>query len=329
MIFNPFLSVIIPTYNSSNFIEDTIQSILDQSYKNFELLILDDCSQDDTFEKIKNFKDKRIRLLKNEFNRGYVFSLNKLISISKGDFIVRNDHDDISIKKRFEIQLKEFKKNKDLFICGGQIETIELKSKKISYPIKRNDLISFMFFNNPIHHPTVMIKSAMINLKENFYDENFCPSEDYYKWSKIISEFQIINSQKKLLLYRSHSNNYSKISLNKQKKKNLLIRNQYYKQNLGITLTDEINLLINALIYNENIDLKQLKVLKSFFKLLKNKSREKKYHKNFKTIISFFWLKACFFNLKKANFFLRIQLFLEYPNFSFILKRYLIKKILC
>ena len=100
MIFNPFLSVIIPTYNSSNFIEDTIQSILDQSYKNFELLILDDCSQDDTFEKIKNFKDKRIRLLKNEFNRGYVFSLNKLISISKGDFIVRNDHDDISIKKK-------------------------------------------------------------------------------------------------------------------------------------------------------------------------------------------------------------------------------------
>lgn len=329
MTSNPLLSVIIPTYNSSKFIDNTIQSILNQTYKNFELLILDDCSQDDTIQKIQNYKDKRIRILKNDINKGYIFSLNKLISISKGEFIVRNDHDDISIENRFEIQLEEFKKNKDLFICGGQIETIGLIQKKISYPLKRYDLISFMFFNNPIHHPTVMIKSCMIDKKENFYNENFCPSEDYYKWTKIIPDNKIVNSRKKLLYYRSHSNNYSKIALAKQKEKNILIRNEYFKQNLGIKPTDEINLLLNKLIYNENISLNQLIALETFFKLLRDKSTKKKYHKNLKSIISFFWLKACFFNLRKTNIFFRIKIFLKYPDLSFIMKKYLIKKMLC
>ncbi len=325
---NPLVSVIIPTYNSSRFIRKTIQSIIDQSYKNFELLILDDYSKDDTLDILKSFDDRRLRIYENKMNKGYVYSLNKLIKIANGKYIARNDHDDISHEKRLEIQIREFTNNKNLSVCGGQIKVIGLIKKKISFPTEYNDIISMAFFNNPLHHPSVMIKSEIINRNQPLYNEDFCPCEDYHLWASLLKENIIINSNKILVNYRSHENNYSKVALNSQKEKNILIRKRVFKNLLKIDLPLEINFLFNKLIYNDKLSKDQLLQIKVFFELMDSKSISFNYNKNLKCVMSFFWIKSCLLSLENSNFIKKIKILFSYPNFNIIHRKYLLKKII-
>lgn len=324
----PLVSVIIPTYNSSRFIRSTIQSILDQSYKNFELLILDDHSNDDTLNILKSFQDNRIKIYENKINKGYVYSLNKLIKIAKGEYIARNDHDDISYHKRLEIQIREFSNNKNLSVCGGQIKVIGLMKKKISFPTDYYDIISMAFFNNPLHHPSVMIKSKIINKNQPLYNGNFCPCEDYHLWASLLQENIIINSNKILVNYRSHENNYSNVALNSQKEKNILIRKYVFKNLLKIDLPPEINSLFNKLIYNDKLSTDNLSQIKVFFELMDFKSMSHDYNKNLKCVMSFFWIKSCLLCSENANFIKKVRILLSYPNFSVIKRKYLLKKII-
>lgn len=324
----PLVSVIIPTYNSSRFIRNTIQSILDQSYKNFELLILDDHSNDDTLNILKSFHDNRIKIYENKINKGYVYSLNKLIKIAQGEYIARNDHDDISLDKRLEIQIREFSNNKNLSVCGGQIKVIGLMKKKISFPTDYNDIISMAFFNNPLHHPSVMIKSKIINKNQPLYNENFSPCEDYHLWASLIQENIIINSNKILVNYRSHENNYSKVALYSQKEKNILIRKYVFKNLLKIDLPPEINSLFNKLIYNDKLSTDNLLQIKVFFELMDLKSMSLNYNKNLKCVMSFFWIKSCLLCSENSNFIKKVRILFSYPNFSLIKRKYLLKKII-
>ena len=119
-----------PVYNGASFLSSTIESILSQTYENFELLILDDCSNDDSIEIIKSFNDKRSKLFQNKENEGYIKGLNFLIQNSKGDYIARNDQDDISLPQRIYKQLNLFKRKPKLSIVGGQIKTFGKSQKK-------------------------------------------------------------------------------------------------------------------------------------------------------------------------------------------------------
>ena len=123
---DPEVSVLMPAYNRENYIEDSVKSILNQTYTNFELIILDDGSSDKTLEKIYAFKDSRIKVLQNDQNRGIAFSRNRLLEEAKGKFLVLLDSDDISFSQRLEVQLDFLKKNQDLLMVGTPcIETNE------------------------------------------------------------------------------------------------------------------------------------------------------------------------------------------------------------
>ena len=102
---SPLVSVILSTFNNSQSINDSVNSILGQTYKNIELLILDDGSTDNTWEKLNKFNDPRVKLFKNKDNIGLTKSLNKLISKSSGQYIARQDADDISLSHRLEVQI--------------------------------------------------------------------------------------------------------------------------------------------------------------------------------------------------------------------------------
>ena len=154
----PLVSVIMPVYNGASFISKTIESILNQTYKNFELLILDDFSSDNSIEIIKSFKDERIKLFTNKNNAGYIQGLNFLVNRSKGEFIARNDQDDISLPERLDKQLALFKRKPKLSIVGGQIKAFGKYIKKVSYPVNYNDCRSQLLFNTCLHHPTVIFK---------------------------------------------------------------------------------------------------------------------------------------------------------------------------
>lgn len=128
----PRVSVIMSVYNSEKYLEDSIKSILNQSFKDFEFIIVNDCSNDNSLKIINKYKenDVRIRLINNSKKINLANSLNKCLKVAKGKYIARMDADDISIKNRLEIQYNFMEENEDIFLCGGSAIVINEYGKK-------------------------------------------------------------------------------------------------------------------------------------------------------------------------------------------------------
>ena len=328
---SPLISVIMPVYNGSEFLNEVIQAILDQTYSNFELLILDDCSDDESIKVIQNFKDNRIKLFRGESNIGYVNGLNFLISKSKGEYIARNDQDDISMPKRFEVQLKILLNNPKIGVCGTQIKTFGKYSRKISYPELDSDIKSLLIFNVGFHHPTILFKKELCDISNiKFYEENFMPSEDYRLWTLLSKKTNFKNTSSIFLKYRIHDKNFSSQKIQKQKQNNLEIRKQFLKSFLGFTITSKQNAYINKLIYNETVLNSELYEIKTLFLKLIQHSKNVVERESIKTIVFYFWIKACYLNFKKTK---KIKIFIHLFNpylisVKIFFKKYLLKKLL-
>lgn len=287
------VSIIMPVYNGSLFISSTIESILNQTYTNFELLILDDLSSDNSIEIIKSFKDKRIKLYTNKKNIGYIKGLNFLIKNSIGEFIARNDQDDISLPDRLEKQLNLFKRKPRLSVVGGQIKTFGEYCKKVSYPVNYGDCKSQLLFNTCLHHPTVIFKRRKIEkFIPNLYDENKAPSEDYDLWAKLSLYLKIENVPDIILKYRIHKNNYSTLHQEKQFKNNLIVRENYFKNYLKMPIKKEENILINKIIYGQHLTKENFFELAIFLNNILSYAKNHTDSSSIKQIISFYWLKS-------------------------------------
>jgi glycosyltransferase involved in cell wall biosynthesis len=201
------ISVILPVYNCQQYIKDSVSSILQQTYNNFEIIIIDDGSDDGTAEILNTFKDKRIKLYKNKSNRGLIYSLNKGISKSKGKFIARMDSDDISEPQRFEKQINFLNKNKEISVVGSAITTINSGNKtgkKYFYPLNHIVIKWHLLFSCPIVHPSVLIRVSAIK-KLKGYDNQAKFAEDYSLWFKFIkADYKFANLRSQLLKLRKH-----------------------------------------------------------------------------------------------------------------------------
>jgi glycosyltransferase involved in cell wall biosynthesis len=194
---NPLVSVVMSAYNSKDYIADAIESIINQSYRNIELLIIDDKSNDNTYELIKEYEkvDNRIKSLSNSKNIGLTKSLNKGILLSKGELIARQDDDDISLLNRIEVQVKN--------ICSGNFDVCFTRAvnKEKNRPIPRFSYYlpsSFVVkYKNPFIHGTMLIKKEILNRMGN-YNEKFYYSQDYYLFKRLIEnrvKIKYINDQ--------------------------------------------------------------------------------------------------------------------------------------
>lgn len=180
------VSIIMSCYNSQATIGQSIESILNQSYENFELLICNDGSIDDTFREIEKYSkaDKRISIFKNEKNIGLTKSLNLLINKSDGEFIARQDDDDISLSHRIETQIKVIK---DLNLDFATSRAKILGTDKLIPGVSFNLPVSFvMNFKNPFIHGTLLIKKKILNDIGN-YDERFYYAQDYKLFSDLVA----------------------------------------------------------------------------------------------------------------------------------------------
>lgn len=202
----PRISVILPVYNCEKYINETIQSVIDQTFQDFELLIIDDCSTDSTVAIIKSFNDHRIQLIRKEKNTGYTNSLNYAVSIAKGEYVARMDGDDICLPKRFEKQVAFLDQNPNVILCGTSIQIIG-KNKISHYPSLHDEIMVKLCFGNSFFHPSVM---GRVNIfKENPYDINFEPAEDYDLWTRLVFKGQLANLNEILLMYRVHDQQVS------------------------------------------------------------------------------------------------------------------------
>lgn len=203
------LSVVLPVYNASEFIEASIESILNQSFKNFELIVINDGSKDNSLEIIKKFDDKRIVLVDQE-NKGLAKTLNIGLKLSQGEYIARMDADDICLPNRFEKQVEYLDLNKEYALIGSGIEIINENNEHVSYHapyIGHDKLVSIMRTKgNPFKHPTIMFRRREI-VEIGGYNELIGKYfEDYFLWNEVAKFHKVDNLPMVLLKYRISNN---------------------------------------------------------------------------------------------------------------------------
>lgn len=199
----PKITVLMPVYNCELYIEEAVKSILNQTFTDFEFLIIDDSSNDNTVNIIKSIKDPRIIVIEKPFNTGLTNSLNLGLNLAKGQYIARMDGDDISLPDRFSKQLNYLDSNPKVILCGTNIDIINT-DKIIQFP-EKNEEIKIAFLNgNSMAHPSVMMRRESLKKFDLKYDHNKEPAEDYDFWVRLLSFGEIHNLQEVLLNYRIH-----------------------------------------------------------------------------------------------------------------------------
>lgn len=227
----PSISVILPVFNCEKYVGTAIESILNQTYEDFELIIIDDGSEDSSDKIIKTYanSDQRIVHLKQK-NKGLVVALNEGIKHSKGSFLARMDADDISLPDRFEQQIRYLQEHPDTSVLGGLISIIDKHGKFIrlgSYPFDRRELNKFIEDGSPLAHPTVMMRKKCL-LEVGVYRAAFEHAEDYDLWLRFHSSGKVIeNLPIPILKYRQHDTNVSTVYREKQSLSSTIARMAY------------------------------------------------------------------------------------------------------
>jgi len=206
---NPAISVILPVHNGGAFLSEAVNSILNQSFTDFECLISNDGSTDQSAAIIESLTDCRVVKLSNEGNKGLIYTLNRGIELSKGTYIARMDADDISLPERFKLQKQFLDDNKTAAAVAGTVIFIDESGKETGNweldkkTITPSQIKKTMPAENCIAHPSVMLRAEVIRqLRYNPAQKNI---EDYDLWLRILNRgYSIAKISKPLLLYRVH-----------------------------------------------------------------------------------------------------------------------------
>lgn len=241
----PKISVIMPNYNCEKYISEAIESILNQTFNDFEFIIIDDSSTDNSWEIIQEYakKDERIVALKNEKNLWVSKTRNKAINISKWEYIALMDSDDISIINRFEIQVNFLDKNIDVGIVWGTMQIMDESWKVYSerkYNLKDEDIRKKLFRYSPFCHPLVMIRKNILD-KSWFYNMDINLWEDYDLYFRIWKYSKFANLKYVLIKYRMSKTNSTTTKLKQMEIMTLYIRKKAVKNYwYNMTFSDKI-----------------------------------------------------------------------------------------
>lgn len=199
------ISVVMSVYNGMPYLKEAVDSILAQSYKNFEFIIVDDASIDGTWKYLRGLKDKRIKLIKNKKNLGLALSLNKALRQAHGDYIARMDADDISYPVRLKKQLDYLERNKKVDLCGSWATLINddgaVVGKNRKNPLNDDDLKKLLSIYPTIIHPTFFAKREFF-VKTGGYKDKFDGAEEYDLLCRAKRDFVYANIAKELIYWR-------------------------------------------------------------------------------------------------------------------------------
>ena len=199
----PLCSVIMAVYNGEETLKEAIDSILNQTLKEFEFIIVDDASTDNTELIIKSYDDPRIRYRKNNENKYLGPSLNEGIKIANGKYIVRMDADDISYSNRLKVQYEFMEAKPSIGIAGSWADIFGIKSGELIYETNNFEIKLKLLFECHILHPSIIIRKSLIDNNELFYDSVLQHSEDYDLFVRSFKLTDFANINKKLINYRS------------------------------------------------------------------------------------------------------------------------------
>lgn len=211
------------------YLKEAVQSILAQTYKNFEFIIVDDASTDDSWQYLKSLKDERLKLIKNIKNLGLAASLNIALKKAKGDFIARMDADDISLSARFKTQIDYLLKNPRIDICGTWAKLIDENNQIIGRahnPTNDESIKKMNTWITGLIHPTWLARRKLFE-KLNGYDTRYDMAEDY-EFLIRAANFKMANINKELLWWRNPQNRRSQKSIEKMYRQSLAIRWRHF-----------------------------------------------------------------------------------------------------
>lgn len=231
----PFISVILSIFNGENFLKKSINSVLEQTYDNFELIIIDDCSNDNTYNLILEFaeKDSRVKVIKNKFNMGLTKSLIKAIKTAKGEYIFRQDVDEISYSNRFEEQIKLFKNN-DVVAVGCNSIDIYYNKLSLYWGYNNEKKIKKIISLKTIFPHGSSAFNKKIYFKSGGYDASLITCQDFDLWNKLKNYGRILMTKETLLKRYIHTESISHKKKYKQFFDLLKIKIKY--NNLSIIL---------------------------------------------------------------------------------------------
>lgn len=258
----PSISVLMPVFNAKPYLSDAIKSILDQTYVDFELILLDDCSTDGSEDVIKSFKDNRIVYHKNEINAGLANNLNTGLKMAKGEFIARMDADDISLSNRFKTQIDFLKSNSEIDLCSCAVQMFGDDDKiwiRDSHPEQVK--ITMMFYS-AVLHPTCVFRKEVFIKHKLFYDQQSFPAEDYDLWSRAIFYCKMVNLSEVMYLYRRHLNQITSTNTNSTEKSRE-IQIKYLKRALPDLSIKDVEGFVDEFISHGINSLNEIKEVKS------------------------------------------------------------------
>ena len=250
------VSIIMPIHNSEQHIEEALKSILNQTYKDFEFIIVNDGSKDKSVDIIKKFNDKRIKII-NLKHVGISKALNYAIEHARGEFIFRMDSDDISENNRIEIQLQFMLENPSIDLCGSFMKIIDQNGNKISdkfLPITNSEIFKSIEYNSNIMHPTFCFRKKSFDIIGGYRDE-FIYAQDYdFLLRGVSNGFKYYNIPKILLKYRL-PNRIKYVKYFNQIRFSRFARTLYFQRKNykieKIKTTNKINLIYNLNFYTK------------------------------------------------------------------------------
>ena len=211
----PKVSILLPVYNVSAYLGEAIRSILQQSFTDFELIILNDGSTDQTENVVLSFSDDRIRYIKNEQNAGLIYTLNKGIDLATAEWIARMDGDDIADHQRIEKQWQYIQANSGIKVVATRVSLIDERGepngrwKEDESVVTPEQIMDFLPKNNCIAHPSIMINTELI--KKYRYDPRQLHTEDYDLWLRLSADgIGIYKVDEPLLLHRIHTSSVTR-----------------------------------------------------------------------------------------------------------------------
>jgi glycosyltransferase involved in cell wall biosynthesis len=320
----PLVSVIMPVFNSAKYLKSAINSILNQTYENIELIIVDDGSTDESVEIIKLISSSKIKFSQNEKNLGVSATRNRMIDLAKGKYLALMDSDDISTSYRIEKQVDFLEKNDEYGLIGGHYERFSTygffkKRKNHKQSLIQEENQANLNFMGSIAAPTAMFRASTLKNNSLYFDINLKIAEDYDLWRRIGLHSKVTNIDEMLIYYRKHLNN----AMNKKEL-------AYIHTTIALRKSFDNLKIFNNDIFDEN---QKIKNLESFFELVSrlefflesNKTSNKFNEVYLKKAISstIIW----FYKANLKNLGVELYLRLENTKYSYLIKLKLIDRI--
>ena len=271
------VSVLMPVYNVEGYLVESIDSILNQTFRDFDFYIINDGSSDRSEEIILRYSDPRIKYIKNNINQGYIKCLNQAIELVESKYIIRMDSDDIALSTRIEKQVDYMETHPEVVVCGSSrinfYPEAHRKEVVMNAITDKKELFVNSIFNTSLHHPSVIIRTEVLKKHNLRYKEKYYYAEDKALWLDLSEYGVLANIDEPLLRYRIHYNQVSYLHFGRQKN-NSVDRTFDFLIKQGITLNESDLPALMILCYERKCDSNhEIAVLESLIFRLMNEAK--------------------------------------------------------